>query len=159
MANKKWQQRWSFDFTDDAALDAEIAEAEARAIALADAGPCAEAVWYNSERQLIEIQLKNGAIFSFPPHLAQGLTNAAPHELENGCLGADGLSVHWDSLDADFSVLGLIQGIFGTKTWMAELGRRGGQRSSVAKQQAARANGKKGGRPKKTKPRQPHPDE
>jgi hypothetical protein len=151
MADKKWQQRWSFDFTDDAALDAEIAQASARAIALADAGPCAEAVWYNSERQLIEIRLKNGAIFSFPPHLAQGLNKASPRELEDIWLGADGLSVHWDSLDADFSIPSLIQGIFGTKAWMTELGRKGGKRSSVAKQQAARTNGKKGGRPKKTK--------
>lgn len=151
MANQKWQQRWSFDFTDDAALDAEIAEAEARAITLVEAGPCAEAVRYNSERQLIEIQLKNGAIFAFPPHLAQGLGNASPEQLEDVWLGADGLSIHWDSLDADFSIPGLVQGIFGTKAWMAELGRKGGQKSSVAKQQAARANGKKGGRPKKAK--------
>ncbi|WP_170188672.1 DUF2442 domain-containing protein [Geitlerinema sp. P-1104] len=129
-----------------------MAEAEAREIALVESGPCAEAVQYNPERQLIEIQLKNGAIFAFPPHLAQGLQNASPSELEEVWLGADGLSVHWDSLDADFSIPGLIQGIFGTKAWMAELDRKGGQQSSLAKQQAARANGKKGGRTKKTQP-------
>lgn len=66
---KQWQQRWSFDFTDDAALDAEIAQASAQATDLAEAGPCAEAVQYNSERKLIEIQLKNGVIFVVPPHL------------------------------------------------------------------------------------------
>ena len=149
---KQWEQRWSFDFTDDAALDEEIAQAEAKATDLVEAGPCAEAVQYNSERKLIEIQLKNGAIFAFPPHLVQGLGDASPSELEDVWLGADGLSIHWESLDADFSIPGLIQGIFGTKSWMTELGRKGGQKSSVAKQQAARANGKKGGRPKKAKP-------
>lgn len=59
--------------------------------------------------------------------------------------------MHWESLDADFNILGLIQGVFGTKSWMAELGRKGGKISSVAKSQAARENGKKGGRPKKSK--------
>jgi hypothetical protein len=40
--------------------------------------------------------------------------------------------------------------VFGTKTWMASImGARGGKVSSPAKAEAARANGAKGGRPKK----------
>ncbi|WP_219729955.1 hypothetical protein [Sodalinema gerasimenkoae] len=44
-----------------------------------------------------------------------------------------------------------MQGIFGSRNWMAELGRKGGQKTSTAKRQAARENGKKGGRTKKAK--------
>ena len=39
--------------------------------------------------------------------------------------------------------------LFGTKAWMSELARRGGRITSPAKAAAARANGAKGGRPRK----------
>jgi hypothetical protein len=59
-----------------------------------------------------------------------------------------GAALHWENLDQDFSVAGLLAGIFGTKAWMAELGRQGGSITSEAKRAAARANGQKGGRPR-----------
>ena len=40
-------------------------------------------------------------------------------------------------------------GLFGTRRWMAEIGRRGGKRRTKAKALAARANGAKGGRPRR----------
>jgi hypothetical protein len=57
----------------------------------------------------------------------------------------DGL--HWEALDFTISVPALVAGLFGPGTWMAELGRRGGARSSAAKAAAARRNGLRGGRP------------
>ncbi len=117
MANQ-WQQNWEFEFSEEA-LAAEIAQAEA---ASAEDGPRAESVQYNRERNLIEVHLQNGAIFAFPPHLAQGLDTATPEQLDDVWLGGHGQSLHWQSLDADFSLSGLIQGMFGTRHWMAELG-------------------------------------
>ena len=55
---------------------------------------------------------------------------------------------HWPLLDVDHYVSGLLNHVFGTSRWMAELGRRGGSVSSTAKAAAARINGKKGGRPR-----------
>ena len=112
--------------------------------------PCAKHAYYDGDRQLIVIELTNGVTFSFPPHLAQGLQNANPEQLNDIWLDAAGRSIHWEQLDVDFSLIGLMAGIFGTQTWMKEIGRRGGQVKSPAKQQAARTNGKKGGRPIKT---------
>lgn len=109
----------------------------------------AESVQYDQDNDLIVIQLKNGAIFSFPPKLAQGLEAATPEQLADVWIPPSGSSVHWESLDADFGIPELLAGIFGTKSWMAELGRKGGQVTSSAKSAAARKNGKKGGRPKK----------
>jgi len=146
---KSWKKQWEFDFTEDA-LAAELERAEQEAIAVANSSPRAETVRYNLEHNLIEIRLTNGAIFSFPPHLAQGLGGANPEQLGDVWLDADGLSVHWESLDTDFTVSGLVQGIFGTQAWMSELGREGGKRSTEAKRKAARENGKKGGRPKRS---------
>ncbi|MBD1886493.1 DUF2442 domain-containing protein [Microcoleus sp. FACHB-45] len=111
--------------------------------------PRAESVQYNQSEDLIVIKLKNGAIFCFPPKLAQGLEGASPEQLADVWLPPSGSSVHWESLDVDFGIPELVAGIFGTKSWMAELGRKGGQAISTSKSAAARKNGKKGGRPKK----------
>ena len=111
--------------------------------------PRAESVYYNQSEDLITIKLKNGAIFCLPPKLAQGLEGASPEQLADVWLPPSGSSVHWESLDVDFGIPELVTGIFGTKSWMAELGRKGGQAISSSKSAAARKNGKKGGRPKK----------
>lgn len=63
-------------------------------------------------------------------------------------LGA-GHGLHWEALDADFTVPGLLMGLFGTRAWMArEQARLAGATTSAAKALAARENGKKGGRPR-----------
>ncbi len=49
----------------------------------------------------------------------------------------------------DLGVPQLVAGLFGTKAWMAQLGRQGGKSRSGAKAQASRDNGKHGGRPRK----------
>lgn len=60
-------------------------------------------------------------------------------------LGA-GTGLHWEALDLDLSVPELLNGLFGTRAQMARLA---GQGRSEAKAAAARANGAKGGRPRK----------
>jgi len=44
----------------------------------------------------------------------------------------------------------LVEGWFGSKSWMAKIGRQGG--TSAAKAEAARRNGKLGGRPRRSTP-------
>ncbi|WP_099239361.1 DUF2442 domain-containing protein [Synechococcus sp. BDU 130192] len=143
------ETKWQKDFSEEA-LAAEIAQAKTVAQQAETTEPCAKNAYYDGDCQLMVIELTNGAIFSFPPHLAQGLQQAIPEQLNDCWLDASGRSIHWRSLDVDFSIAGLMTGIFGTQTWMKEIGRRVGQAKSSAKQQAARANGKKGGRPLKT---------
>ena len=60
------------------------------------------------------------------------------------------MGLHWEKLDADLSIASLVVGIFGSHAWMREIARRGGAVSTLAKAAAARANGAKGGRPKKS---------
>jgi len=60
-----------------------------------------------------------------------------------------GLGLHWRRLDADLYVPALLQGVFGSKSWMArQLGAEGGRARTVAKVAASRENGRKGGRPR-----------
>ena len=141
-------KNWDKELTEENIRD-QIAQAK-QAWKIAEATePRAESVQYNQSEDLIVIKLKNGAIFCFPPRLAQGLESASPEQLADVWLPPSGNSVHWESLDVDFGIPELVAGIFGTKSWMAELGRKGGEATSSAKSAAARKNGKKGGRPKK----------
>jgi hypothetical protein len=43
----------------------------------------------------------------------------------------------------------LIESVYGSRRWMAMLGKKGGRAKTAAKRKASRANGAKGGRPKR----------
>lgn len=102
---------------------------------------------YDKRTERLVIELTNGVLVHIPARIVQGLVDASPQELAAVTLSPQGTALHWEALDADFSVSGLLAGVFGTRAWMAEVGRKGGQVKSAAKAEAARANGQKGGRP------------
>jgi hypothetical protein len=129
--------------------DAQAKAAEARGRELLATEPHATAARYDRAADRIMIELSNGASFAFPPSLIQRLENAAPEQLAEVEIAGAGFGLYWPSLDEDLYVPALLGGIFGTKAWMRELARRAGQRTSPAKAAAARANGAKGGRPRK----------
>jgi hypothetical protein len=55
--------------------------------------------------------------------------------------------LHWEALDADLSIPGLLAGLFGTKAYMDRMrAARAGGATSPLKAEAARRNGRKGGR-------------
>jgi hypothetical protein len=108
--------------------------------------PRARAARYDRRLGRIIVDLTNGCTFAFPPHLAEGLGAATEDQLAAVELLGAGYGLHWEALDTDLSVPGLLAGLFGTKAYMA---RRAGQATSPAKAAAARANGAKGGRPRK----------
>ena len=109
--------------------------------------PRAASARYDRRLGRVVVELANGCTFAFPPRLVQGLENATDEEIDEVEILGAGYGLHWESLDADFTVPGLLAGIFGTKAYMA---RRAGQATSPAKAAAARANGAKGGRPRKS---------
>ena len=111
-------------------------------------GPVAVAARYRAG--MIFIELNSGVEIRFPVRLAQGLENASPKDLAEIRIEARGLGLHWPRLDADLYVPSLLQGVLGTKKWMAEIGKLGGRVTSAAKSKAAAKNGKLGGRPRKT---------
>jgi hypothetical protein len=103
---------------DEATLKAAIAKArEAAAVANA-VEPRAESAYYDKSSDRIVINLKSGATFSFPPDLAQGLAGAFPDDLAEVEVTPSGDGLHWEKLDADFSVPALLAGAFGTAAWM-----------------------------------------
>ena len=102
---------------------------------------------YDAVTDRLVIELKNGVIFQVPRTLIQGLSDIPPEELHQVRLGPRGASLHWDRHGLDFSISGLLMGVFGTRAWMAALGQKGGRVKSLSKANASRQNGKKGGRP------------
>ncbi len=109
--------------------------------------PRASVARYDGLLGRVIVELTNGCTFAFPPRLAQGLETATDEQLAQVEILGAGYGLHWEALDVDLSIPGLLSGLFGTKAYMA---RRAGQATSQAKAAAARANGAKGGRPRKS---------
>ena len=127
--------------------DAEINAAIERGLFAAATEPRAASARYDRQLERILVELTNGCTFAFPPHVAQGLEQGSPEQLAEVEVLGSGYGLHWESLDVDLSIPGLMAGLFGTKTYMA---RHAGKATSPAKAAAARANGAKGGRPRKS---------
>ena len=86
-----------------------------------------------------------------PPSSASipALASATPEQLADVELGPGGSGLQWEALDVDLSVAGLLLSSLGRSQKLSELARITGQVSTPAKAAAARANGAKGGRPRK----------
>jgi hypothetical protein len=96
---------------------------------------------------LLILKLCDGRRLLLPREDLQGLQSATREQIAQVEIVGQGTGLHWPDLDVDLYVPALLQGIYGTKKWMAEIGRRGGAARSPAKKRAARENGKLGGRP------------
>jgi hypothetical protein len=132
------------EFTlEDAAYDAATQRGENEH----SSSPIPSLVRYDAASGRIIIEFDNGSAFLVPARSLQGLEGASDDELsEVDLLGETGL--HWERLDVDFTIRGIMAGFFGTAKFM-HAARRGGRSRSEAKVAAARANGAKGGRPRK----------
>lgn len=125
----------------------EFEAAEARAAELRLAGYAVTAE-YDARQKRMVVGLSNGVMIMVPVHLFEALAGAG--DLGGIEISPGGLGLHWPSLDADVYVPALMQGVFGSKRWMAaQLGAAGGNTKTAAKAAAARENGRKGGGPRK----------
>jgi len=105
---------------------------------------------YERKGDRVCLFLTNDVIVTIPRKQLQGLGNAAPSQLSRIEILGGGTGLHWPQLDVSHYVPGLLNNVLGTNQWMAHLGRMGGASRSGAKRAAARANGRKGGRPRKS---------
>ncbi|MEQ8998829.1 MAG: DUF2442 domain-containing protein [Coleofasciculus sp. B1-GNL1-01] len=106
---------------DETNIKAAIAKAREAADIANVVEPRAESAYYDPSRDRVIINLKSGATYSFPPALAQGLADASPEDLAEVEVTPSGDGLHWEKLDADFSVPALLAGVFGTAAWMAQV--------------------------------------
>lgn len=124
--------------------------ANARAAARVATTPTATAARYDRRIGRVVIELSTGLSLAFKPQQVQGLEHATPAQLRQIEIAPSGLGLHFPALDADLYLPGLLEGVLGSRQWMAaQLGKAGGSKTSPAKTAAVRANGQRGGRPKK----------
>jgi len=131
--------------------DEQLKRAETRGDHARETEPRAIAARYDVAAGRIVVDLANGCTYAFPAERVQELRGASADELADVAVDGAGFNLHWPKLDVDLYVPALVSGIFGTRAWMAgELARIAGRTKSPTKAAAARANGTKGGRPRKT---------
>ena len=111
-------------------------------------GPVPVTVRFDPPTGRLVVEFTNGAALLVPARALQGLEDATDAELAQVELAGE-TGLHWEGRDVDFTIAGLMRGIFGSARFMAAQ-RKGGQSRSAAKTAASRANGAKGGRPRKT---------
>jgi len=111
--------------------------------------PRATGAHYDRKAGKIVVELSSRVIVSFSPSDAEGLEGAKPSQLDAIEVSPSGFGIHFPALDADLYVPGILEGLLGSKRWMASrLGSIGGQSRSSAKTAASRSNGRLGGRPR-----------
>jgi hypothetical protein len=129
----------------------EFREATAKGARMRATLPAAIAARYDRRIGRVVVSLATGLDLSFAPHAAQGLEAAKAADLATIEISPSGFGLHFPKLDADIYLPTLLEGFLGSKSWMAaRLGERGGKARTRAKVAASRANGKLGGRPRKT---------
>ncbi|MGA2204514.1 MAG: DUF2442 domain-containing protein [Terriglobales bacterium] len=121
-----------------------------RAGKLQEKFPRAVSAHYDRAHDRVVVELSSKLAVSFRPSDAQGLQHAKAADLAEIELSPSGFGIHFPRLDADFYVPALLEGFLGSRKWMAaRMGEAGGKSRSRAKKAAARANGLKGGRPRR----------
>jgi hypothetical protein len=128
--------------------DAEI-EAALKSAKLHNSDPVAQTVEHVPELNLLIVGLSNGRRLVLPVEELQGLGKATHAQIQNHELLGRGTGIRFPEIDVDLYVPALIEGVYGNRRWMAQLGKKGGSARTAAKRQAAQVNGAKGGRPKR----------
>jgi hypothetical protein len=126
--------------------DSEIEAALERA-KLHDSEPRALTVEHIPSLNLLIVGLSNQRRLVLPTEDVQGLGSATHEQMRKYKLFGRGTGICFPELDVDLYVPALIEGVYGNRRWMAQLGKKGGRAKTEAKRLAARANGAKGGRP------------
>ncbi|WP_036489619.1 DUF2442 domain-containing protein [Myxosarcina sp. GI1] len=131
----------------DQQIEAQIDAAIARSAEIDAVEPRANRVIFDDGK--IIIYFNNGATFSFLIESVEAIAALPAETLATVELTPSGKGLRWDEPDIDLSIQGLLLGIFGSNVWMQQIAAKGGQSTSEKKRAASRANGKKGGRPRK----------
>ncbi len=112
-------------------------------------GRRALAARYDRGSGRIPVELSNNDHFGFPTSRVPQFVTATSAQLAAVEVSPGGGALHWEALDVDLSVPGLLLESVGRAQRLSDMARLAGQVTSLANAKASRANGAKGGRPRK----------
>ncbi|MBW3655163.1 MAG: DUF2442 domain-containing protein, partial [Gemmatimonadetes bacterium] len=110
--------------------------------------PRAKSAYYDPATRRIVVELKLGSAIAFPTSLYPELDRLTPEQLATMEIAPNGEALLWEEYDIGYEVAGIVVDILGDSMLRA-FASRGGSSTSERKAAAARANGRKGGRPRK----------
>ena len=85
--------------------------------------PLATAVRYHKPDRTVVIETNKGVTLTISVDCLQGLQDASDRELSKVEILGPGVAIEWPTLDQQFSITGLLAGVFGTEAWMVEIQR------------------------------------
>src|SRR5258708_16032536 len=129
----------------EAEIDRQFDAAKRRTEEERAAGLYATSARGDRKSKRIVLELTNGYSLGIPIATLPHLAGATASQLADVQGSPAGCALRVPALDADYSVPGLVLALTAR-----ESGRRGGSVTSADKRRAARANGAKGGRPRKS---------
>jgi uncharacterized protein DUF2442 len=132
----------------DADILAQIPAARVREERERKHGLRATSAHYDRTARRVVLELASGFLFAFPIGTIPALKKATASQLADVEIDASGGALRWEGLDVDLSVPGLLLSAVGVAERRRHLASLAGSTKSLAKAQAARANGRKGGRPR-----------
>ena len=135
--------------TDEEVL-AQIPAARARGERSLRTEPHAASARYDRATRTLVVMLTSGAGVVVPVAQVPWLADATDAQLARVEVSPMGVGLHWPALDADLTVASLVRYVFDRRTLARAVGAAGGRVRSEAKAEAARKNGAKGGRPRKS---------
>ena len=97
--------------------DEEIEAANEQGRIVYETEPHARAASFDRMTGNLIIELTNGATYNVPARHLQGLEDASDEAIAAVEIGS-GYGLHWEELDADFTVGGLLMGRFGNSRYM-----------------------------------------
>ena len=109
----------------------------------------AQAVRYVPKRDAIEVVTNHNAGFLIPRQWIGALEDVPTEELIKLEVWPDGSAIELEDRDVHISVHGLLTAMLPSRSVAAIFASRGGRATSSAKRKSSRANGRKGGRPRK----------
>ena len=138
------------DRISDAEILTQIPAARARDAQDRKQGRRATSARYDRRAERVVLELTNGFLFAFPVRAIPDLRSATPTQRAAVAVNRGGSALRWEALDVDLSVAGLLLSAVGADERRRDVARMLGQATSPTKAATSRANGAKGGRPKKT---------
>jgi len=140
----------------DPALTRQIAEARRTGQRALRTEPRATSAEYERATGEVRVRMHNGASLAIPASALDELRGASDDDLARVEVPPSGSGLRWPSLDVAIALEGVLEAAFGGVVRSA-LARKAGATRSSAKTRAARENGSKGGRPRKSQDADPGP--